>query len=369
MIEQRSVDFPAQQRTGTGRVQMSAAQIRRVRRNVLLDMCRFMLLENSTHPSVDNNLAGKLLQREPFRRWLRQSHCLEIYNRMYIKNPHISSLYKKLNDFLSSTISALVEHIYKTTDIRPIVFKGIEILGKYAPHPIGSTSDIDLVVLQPSFRRACEALAKLGWIQGAYRGELGIIPYDATIIRKTEEGHYETAPFVKIFEMNLSDAELDCIGYFPNGAFFNFVETKGQAIKFLFYVDMHWGFLSHLDPTQFRLENSIFPFAVTVDDSDHLYLMLLRNYYEAVKQTGKLKNLVVSILLLERGRIDSDRIYDQAIRDGRQTAIAANIPLLEKISPHLSRLVDPRGRFAECMPDTAAIEMFQDSLLGLKKSH
>jgi hypothetical protein len=97
--------------------------------------------------------------------------------------------------------------------------------------------------------------------------------------------------------------------------------------------------------------------------------MLLRNYYEAVKQTGKLKNLVVSILLLERGRIDSDRIYDQAIRDGRQTAIAANIPLLEKISPHLSRLVDPRGRFAECMPDTAAIEMFQDSLLGLKKSH
>jgi hypothetical protein len=126
--------------------------------------------------------------------------------------------------------------------------------------------------------------------------------------------------------------------------------------------------LLNLRVDAFQLKDSVFPFAATLDDSDHLYLMLLRNYNEAIKETGKLKNLIVLLLLMERGRVDWQRIHHRAIADNRETAIAANIALLEKISPDLAQIADPKGQMAQYRPDDAGMELFFNSLIGLKGS-
>jgi Uncharacterised nucleotidyltransferase len=344
---------------------VSDARIKYVRETVLLDMCRFILKGKPPSPSFTSEMIHKFLQRKDFRLWLRRSCCLEIFNRMYVGDLHISALYEKLDEFLVRTTRQVVQHFSRAADIRPIIYKGTAIVNEYAPHPLGSSADLDLVIPHPFFRRACELLQAQNWIQGSYRKNLGIVPYDPTSVRKFEVGHYETVPFSKIFEMNLADAELACIRRFPNGTFFNVVEAESRAIKFCFDIDMHWGYLSKLSSEPFRLKESVFPFAATLGDTDHLYLMLLRNYREAIRRTGKLKNLIVSILLLENGCIDCDWIYDRAVKDKMQTAIAANIPLLERISPHLVSIMDPRCQFARHIPDEAELELIRSSLIGL----
>jgi hypothetical protein len=386
MIEKSHLEFLAQQlnarrntvadarqklngrQIGADRAPIGNAQIKHVRQTVLFDMCRFMLEDNSSAASFETSLAKKFLARPPFRRWLEQASCLEIYNRIYIKDARISALFSRLDAFVESTARDVVGHISKSAGVRPIVFKGSEIVPEYAPHPIGSSRDLDLVVLHPHFQRACEALKEQNWVQGTYEGDLGLVPYAPEIISRAEEGHYETPPFRKIFELALSDAERACMAEFTNGTFFRVVEVGPETVKFVFPVDMHWGYLTNLPADVFQLKESIFPFAVTLDDSDHLYLMLLRNYYEAVKAVGKLKNLIVSLLLMERGRVDWARVHYRATADNREMAIAANIALLEKISPHLAQTADPQGQFIRHRPDDAGMALFFNSMIGLKES-
>jgi hypothetical protein len=49
-------------------------------------------------------------------------------------------------------------------------------------------------------------------------------------------------------------------------------------------------------------------------------------------------------------------------------AIAANVSLLEKISPDLARIVDPQRQLAQYRPDDVAMELFFNSLIGLTGS-
>jgi hypothetical protein len=134
----------------------------------------------------------------------------------------ICALYSKLDAFLLSTIREVVGHIFRATGIRPIIFKGSEILREYAP--VGSSADLDLVVLQPHFRRACDALRDQDCVQGRYQKDRGFVPYAPEVIRRVEEGHYETLPFSKAFELALSGAERDRIAGFRDGTFFKVAE-------------------------------------------------------------------------------------------------------------------------------------------------
>jgi hypothetical protein len=363
-IDVRLQSLPRERpRIDAEQVQVRNAQIQQVRRTVLFDICRFMLKENHSVPSLEASVAQEFLNRPAFRRWIARAGCLEIYNKLYIHDPHITSLYSKLDEFLVSATSDVVGHIFGTTGIRPIIFKGVEILREYAPHPVGSTGDLDLVVYHPHFRRACDTLRDQGWVQGHYQDDRGLVPYAPEVIRRFEEGHYETVPFAKVFELTISGEERARIAAFVDGTFFWVVEAGQRSIKFAFRIDMHWGYLSNLRSDTLKLKASVFPFAETLDDSDHLYLMLLRNYYEATKQTGKLKNLVVSLLLMERGSVDWRRIRRRAIADGREVALAANVCLLEKVSPDLACVADPEGELARYRPDDAGMEMFFNSLI------
>jgi hypothetical protein len=341
------------------------ARTRSTRLMILFEMCRFVLKDHLSAPSLTVHQAETLLLGKNFRRWIANTRCLEIYNKLYIGDVDISSLYQKLDEFLSRTANIVVQHIYATTDIKPIIFKGVQIVREYAQYPIGASADLDLVVSQPFFRRACEALRGQNWVQGSYRANIGIVPVESQVVQNFEEGHYETLPFRRVFELAVSEEELARIKQYPNGTFFNVVELRDRAIEFLFEVDMHWGYLTNLSSEPFKLKESSFRPAVTLDDSDHLYIMLLRNYYEAVKDVGKLKNLIAAILLIENASVDCDRIYDRASKDNRQPAIAANISLLRKIAPHLASIVDPRERFLPYMPSQNDMEAFRDSLIGL----
>jgi hypothetical protein len=82
---------PSGPQTGADRGPMTDTQIKQVRQTVLFDMRRFMLKDNASASSFGSGLAQKFLARPPFRRWLERNACLEIYNRLYIKDPHISS--------------------------------------------------------------------------------------------------------------------------------------------------------------------------------------------------------------------------------------------------------------------------------------
>jgi hypothetical protein len=111
MVEKSHLEFLAQQlharrntvadarqklngrQIGADRAPISNAQIKHVRQTVLFDMCRFMLEDNSSAASFETSLAQKFLARPPFRRWLEQASCLEIYNRIYIKDARISALF------------------------------------------------------------------------------------------------------------------------------------------------------------------------------------------------------------------------------------------------------------------------------------
>lgn len=340
------------------------ARIKRIRELIFQDTCQFFVAGAGPSSRFDQETALRFLEKKPFLFWILESGCFEIYNRLYLHDPVISSLHDRLHAFIASIVASVTEYLHQAVSCKPILFKSTELLFRFGVRPLGRTVDLDVVYPATELSLVYGALSEQGWVRGAYKPGQGIVHFDNAVISNYETGRYETLPFGKIFELVLSHEELECVKRYVNGAFFDVVEFGEASLKFRFDIDVHWNYARALDPTLFRLQNSVHPHAATIDDSDHLYIMLLRNCDDAAKNVGKLRNVVLALLLLKHGRIDPERIYASACRDGRLSALGTNLALLEGISPVLANALDPERRLAPHLPSLDEIMRFRNALLN-----
>lgn len=278
-----------------------------VQADIALDLLRW----SATQMPLSQHQCAHLLERgTPALDWL-QSRNIDSLFYFATGASHVSqNMYDRVFEVQYRALLDLIPH-FQRRGCKALVFKGVEHLAaRYNKRSIGWLCDIDILVPRPDLETVKSVLYQHGYCQSYFdrlRGTL--VSRDVQDIATIESQHYELAPFCRLVEIEVDDAEREFVATTSEHS----VHAVGSRVVVQVDIDVHFQLASDYDSPILwsRAVPSSVGVGETLCDADHLWFTLSRLYTEvALHGKRSLRDFAYVAPLLSQSNIDWTIILD-----------------------------------------------------------
>jgi Uncharacterised nucleotidyltransferase len=216
-----------------------------------------------------------------------------------------------------------------------VIFKSGELLpAAFAPHAVGMSADVDILVPRTAIPEARRILFGMGFQQAEVRTDTGqLVDYDIAILAKVDLTHYEVGAFRSLAELNFSEEEMEFVKQLEGQPVFVLNNKATMVLE----IDLHHGISKEInsEPLFARNVPSCHGVGRTFSPADHVWFNLTRLYTE-VGQHGKqsFRPIAYTLPIITSGKVDWDVVSRMAVELSLGASLYYYLQLADWLAPN-----------------------------------